>query len=464
MRPIVLLALVLAAPAARSQGCAPGSGCPTLTLAETLARVAAAHPEARSADLERDAAAARLLGARGGFDPLLATGLTGKTDDLDAKLGVWQTQLSLPFDAPFSPSVDLNHRLGIGGSVNPADATSGIGETRLGVSFSPLAGRRTDRRRTTLAQARLAPDAADAAAVQRRNALLLDAARAYWAWAGAWAAVAVRDDLLGAAQQRAGFVARRVRAGEVPPVDSVEARLAVAAREGDRVGALRAAESAGVSLATYLWEADGTPAAPDAAPAPLPPLPAVPDEALRAAAATALARRPELARARLAVETARLEATYAREQLRPDLRVGVQAVSYGSAPAAFDDVYVGVSVRQPLALRPARAGLAQARVDVQRRDLERSVAVRTVEADVERAVVMLRRAGERVALAAEQARLAETLRRAELRRFELGDGTLFLVNQRETALAEAQLRDLDARAEYLQAVAAFAWATGTLGD
>ena len=56
----------------------------------------------------------------------------------------------------------------------------------------------------------------------------------------------VRDDLLAVARERAAFVARRVRAGEVPPVDSVEARLAVISREGDRVSALRAAESAGV--------------------------------------------------------------------------------------------------------------------------------------------------------------------------------------------------------------------------
>ena len=458
---------VLAAPA-RGQTCEQG-GCPTLTLEQTLALVAERHPEARAADLERDLGAARLLGARGGFDPLLTTGVMAKTDALDTKLGLWQTALSLPIDAPFSPSIDVNHRLGVGPSVNPADRAGDAGETRVGVSVSPLAGRGTDRRRTSLAQARLAPEAAGAAAVQRRNALLLAAARAYWTWAGAVAVVGVRDSLLDVARTRADFVARRVRAGETPPVDSLEAQLTVVQREGDRVAALRRAEEAGVVLATYFWEADGAPArlraAPAALPAPgRPPLAAVDPGALRSAVALALDRRPEITRARLASETARLEVRFAREQTRPDLRIGVQAVSYGDAPAAFGDVYVGVQLRQPLWARPARAAAETARVDAERRTLEQAVAVRAVEADVEGAVVALRRAAERDALAAEQARLARALRRAEVRRFELGEGTLFLVNQRETALAEAQLREVEARADLLQAEAAFAWATGTLGD
>ena len=155
---------------------------------------------------------------------------------------------------------------------------------------------------------------------------------------------------------------------------------------------------------------------------------------------------------------------FAREQTRPDLRIGVQAVSYGDAPAAFGDVYVGVQLRQPLWARPARAAAETARVDAERRSLEQAVAVRTVEADVVSAAVALRRAAERDGLAAEQARLARALRRAEVRRFELGEGTLFLVNQRETALAEAQLREAEARADLLQAEATFEWATGTLGD
>ena len=455
------------------QGCAPGRGCPTLTLAQTLALVAERHPEARAADLERDLGAARLLGARGGFDPLVSSSLAAKTDDLDTKLGLWQTSLSVPIDAPFSPSVDVNHRLGVGPSVNPADRAGDAGETRLGLSFSPLAGRGLDRRRASLAQARLAPETAGAVVAQRRNALLLSAARAYWTWAGAWAAVGVRDSLLDVARTRADFVERRVRAGETAPVDGVEAQLAVVAREGDRVLALRRAEEAGVTLGTFLWEADGAPAPLRAAPAPLPEpgrLPPAVDPAadpaggaLRAAVADALGRRPELVRARLTAETARLEARYARDQTLPDLRVGVQAVSYGDAPASFDDVYVGVQLRQPLWARPARAAIETARVDVARRDIEQAVTARAVEADVAGAAVALRRAAERAAAAAEQTRLARALRRAEVRRFELGEGTLFLVNQRETALAEAQLREVEARADQLQAEATFAWATGVLG-
>lgn len=460
---VALVAMTGLPALAQTLPCAPSAGCPTLTLDETLRRVARAHPTVRSAALERDLADAEILGARGGFDPLLSTGLTYKTDDFNEKLGVLESKLSLPFDAPFSPSLDLNHRLGGGKSVNPADRTEGIGETRLGVSFSPLGGRRTDSRRTALERSRLAAPAAEATVTLRTNKLLLDAAKAYWAWASAWEAVAVRDELLRVARARAAFVARRVRVGAEAPIDSVEARLAVTSREGDLVSALRAAESAGVQLATYFWDEEGDPAPLRAVPAPLPTLPPLPESLNDTLIGQALASRPEVEAARLQREQAEIDARLARQQLLPDLRVGVQAVSFGDAPARFDDVYVGFSVRQPLAFRPGRAAVARARVGVGRRAFDQDLAARSVTADVEDALVTLRRADDRVRLAAEQVELAQTLLQAETRRFELGEGTLFLVNQRESSLAQARLREIQARTDYLQAIAVYEWATGRIG-
>lgn len=58
-------------------------------------------------------------------------------------------------------------------------------------------------------------------------------------------------------------------------------------------------------------------------------------------------------------------------------------------------------------------------------------------------------------IAQREAQLARDLERGERARFSPGDSALFLVNQRERAAAEAQIKLLDLRAADEQALAAF---------
>jgi outer membrane protein len=55
--------------------------------------------------------------------------------------------------------------------------------------------------------------------------------------------------------------------------------------------------------------------------------------------------------------------------------------------------------------------------------------------------------------------LARQLEEGERARFDLGDSTLFLVNQRERATAEARVKLIEIQAEYEQSVAAYRAAT-----
>ena len=75
------------------------------------------------------------------------------------------------------------------------------------------------------------------------------------------------------------------------------------------------------------------------------------------------------------------------------------------------------------------------------------------------AAAALRGAYERVALVRQEVEIADQLQQAELERFELGDGTLFVVNLRELAAASARLREVKALADYQKARAEYLAAT-----
>ena len=471
--PAVLLFLVAgalcsAAPAhaqpSSSVRCGPSADCPVLTLDAFLDQVLQANPEARALRLEDDRAAAQLLDARGAFDPHLVSGYEYKTQADADKLNVLRSGVTMPFDVPMSPNLMLDYRRGLGSSIDPSVATSSVGEARFGVSVSPLSGFSTDKQRAALRKARLEPRRADAVQARKRNRLLLNATRAFWTWVEARRTLQINRDLLELATRRRDFVVRRARAGEAAAIDSVEAQLAVANREGKVASAVRKAEQAGVKLAVFLWNEDGTPRPLAHAPPALPAQMAAAVDTAQAAVDTALRRRPELQEVAVKQRKTRIEQRLARQQLRPDVKLEAQVVSYDQSPLNVSDVKVGFKIDQPLFFRGSRSEAERAQIETQELRFKQTLTERKVEADVEAARVALRQARRRMEAAERRVQLAEQLQQAEQRRFELGESTLFLVNQREQAFAEAREERVAARIEMLKARATFRWATGTIAD
>jgi outer membrane protein TolC len=363
-----------------------------------------------------------------------------------------------------SPTLKVDYRRGLGSSIDPSVATSRIGETRVGLSVSPLAGLFTDKRRAALDKARLAPRRARARQAKERNALLRDATHAFWAWVGARRKLDIARDLLALARRRQALVTRRARAGEAPAIDSVEAARITAGRRGALADAVRAAEQKRIALATFLGGRGGPPDSVRYAPPPVPSDSAT--EAIRPEAAvdTALARRPALRALDVKREQARIERALARSRLRPDLKLEAQAVSYDDSPLNVTDVKVGLEIEQPLFFRGSRSDAEKARIRTRELDAARDRTEQAVRADVEAAAVATRQARRRVRSARRSVALARRLREAEQRRFDRGEGTLFRLNQREQSLAAARRELVTARIDVRRARATYRWATGTIAD
>ncbi|HHP7237377.1 TolC family protein [Longibacter sp.] len=440
-----------------------------LSLDDFLRMVLQESPEVRSIRLEDDRAAARVLEARGLFDPTFASGYEYKTQDENDKLNVLRSGLSVPFNLPFSPNLTMDYRRGLGSSIDPSVATSAFGETRVGLEVAPLVGWTTGKRGVKLEKVRLEPRRADARQSVRRNQLLLDATRAYLTWVEAQQVLTVNRELVDVAVERQTFISRRARIGEEAAIDSVEAELIVVSREGAVAAATQKAEQAAAKLAVFLWNPDGSPMGFDFAAPDMPVEGAspvlrrdVPAEA--EAMDRALRRRPELQEIDVKLQQTRIDERLARVGLRPDLKLEAQAVSYDDTPMDVADVKVGIKIDQSLFFRGDRSAVDEAEIEVRQTDLERLLTERKIEADVRSAVVGLREAQRRAEAAERRVQLARRLQRAEERRFDLGESTLFLLNQREQAFAEARVERIKARVAVRHARADLQWATGAIAD
>ncbi|MFN7621620.1 MAG: TolC family protein, partial [Acidobacteriota bacterium] len=113
----------------------------------------------------------------------------------------------------------------------------------------------------------------------------------------------------------------------------------------------------------------------------------------------------------------------------------------------------------PLRQRTADGRIAQARLKLEKLALDVANERQRITTEVLDAISAINTATTRYLAALAEVNLARQLEEGERARFDLGDSTLFLVNQRERATAEARVKLIEIQAEYEQSVAAYRAAT-----
>jgi outer membrane protein TolC len=116
----------------------------------------------------------------------------------------------------------------------------------------------------------------------------------------------------------------------------------------------------------------------------------------------------------------------------------------------------------PLRTRTAQGKMQQAQLKLDKLVQDIRQTRQDIRLQIEDVLSALEAVWLRYEAAEEEWQLAQQLEQGERTRFDLGDSTLFLVNQRERATAEAAVRLIDLRAEYQLGRASFLAVTGQL--
>src|SRR5579884_3553420 len=412
-----LAALALAAPGAAGQ--APLR----LSFAEAVRRAAAAAPRVELAGLRTAEADARVREARAALLPAVSLG------------GLWLNRTfnsqSLGISFPGFPVLV--------GPFNNYDARASAAQTLF--DWSSVARVRAARTEASGSRAEEGVSAEVAA-----QAAALVAARE------ADSALAAELVELAEAQRAAGVSAAidvtRARAQLV----TAEGLLLVARSEADRAR-IEVARALGLEVETPLELADTlSPALGAAAVA------AARDSAL----ATGLAQRPELGAERARAAAARQAGSAIRAERLPRLvALGDYGLNGRTVPAAIATRQIALQVSVPLLdgfrreARLAEQDAAVREAEVRERDLQQQIA-----ADVDTALLELRAAQARQAIAAEQLRLAEEELAEARERFRAGVAGNIEVITAQANLIRARDTDIDARFAAALARVALARAAG----
>jgi outer membrane protein TolC len=439
-----------------------------LTLEEVLQRVEQFHPKMLGAQTERDVATGKRLEKQGAFDPVVNIGTDylryNSASRRGSLLNTRTNDVSVEFLTRSGIKVFAGSSFNFGTVKSPLSSTGETGTHFVGLKVPLWRNFRINEKSAAERQAFLGEPLAEEQIKLTRLDLQLKAALSYWEWVAAKQKLDVARNLLELSKIRAEAVQTRVKAGDLPPIDAVEANQEVQRRQGGLTKAERDLQKAAFKLSLYLWEPNGLPS-------PLPAADNVPVNFARPTVFTnqqaveaqrlALERRPELRVLALNQDISQIDLELGRNQRRPALELGLSPgrdTGFGGVGNIFK---AELSLSLPLRQRTADGRIQTAQAKLQKLDLDILNQRQTITVEVNDAVNAINTTYERFLAAESEVQLARQLEVGERTRFNLGDSTLFLVNQRERATAEAENKLIEIRAEYEQAVAAFRAASGS---
>lgn len=434
--------------------------------------VAAHHPVARQGALLQEQARARLLEARGGFDPKLAAGWSVKDFDDKSYWDLRGAELKVPTWLGLELKADYG--FAEGDFLNPERSVPADGLVGVGASANLLRGLVTDRRRTDLRQARAFGQQAEAERDALLVDLMLDAAEAYWSWSAARARVELALLVQALTREQLRITVAQFGAGNRAAIDTLEARIRLDKRSAELIEAALDLENARWMASAFLWTEDGRPVALAEDVLPVRPdrdLPAAPglDGVLARADALPLSH-PVLRAGSAKWAILDAERRFKVQNALPALRGSYQWLS-PAAPFGENlqdrltaDYKWGVELELPLFFRKEIGAARAARWKLEQLNWE--LARKTVDLQVK-----LRQSwnaweanGRLVAAYDRIAEDSRVLYEAERTRFAIGESTLFLVNSRENGFLDARLKRLDTRAKQHVLAAKWRWSAGLMPD
>lgn len=501
----VALSVVVIATSASAQVDPPQAGRPAaaaetlpLTLEDAVRRAVENNPDLAIVRLGTEVEAARVGESRGAFSPVFST-ILGRSSNVTPPSNFLLGDRGVDVNDWFS-STGIRQRLPWGAGTwsvswdtsrtttnNPISSFDPALQSGLQLSFSQplLKDRKIDAARQQYIVAKRNQESSELRFRESAVQTVAAVKQAYWTLKASIANVTVQQRSLELAQELARHNRIRVDAGQIPPLDLVQAEAEVAQRRENLIRANTTAEDAEDRLRRLivnpadasLWRTRIDPIEEPAGRGPLPDV--------DAAVATALTGRYDLARASHELENATTNVEFLSNQKLPDVRLetsyrgsglgGTQFLRTGGFPGvvtgtrdrsfgnalgqAFGSDYptwsVGVTVSYPLGRSYEEASLARA--EIERRQAGQRIASLQLQAaeTIRQAARQMRSTAERVDAARAGATLAEQRFEAEQRRYDVGLSTTFLVTQAQRDLLQAQVNLLQTTLDYQSALVNF---------
>lgn len=419
-----------------------------INLSEYLGYVKTFHPIVKQANLVINESEAKLLKARGAFDPKLEVDYDRKK----FKNTEYFDKLNAAFKIPTWYGIELkgNFEENDGLFLDPEADVPEDGLYSAGVSVSVARGLLINKRMAMLKQAKMFVKQAQVDRQLLVNDILYQATLTYFNWLRTYNEKRVYEDFLLNAKIRFEGIKRSYREGEMPAIDTVEARIALNDRklnlEKSRIKFIKSS----LELSNYLWLNENTPIEIKDN--------VIPDVDTFLSVDVTLntseldienldiANHPKLQSLDFKLQSLNIDRRLMLNNLLPkiDLQYNFLSETPEIARSFSTSAYKsGLNISFPLFLRKERGDLRLAKLKMQDTKFE----IQSTEVTLKNKIDAINQELQSFVSQNEFTRIIVddygTMLKAEERKFFLGESSLFLVNSRESKLIDAKLKAIE---------------------
>ncbi|MEQ8324349.1 MAG: TolC family protein [Vicingaceae bacterium] len=421
----------------------------TLTFNDFMNAVSEHHPMAYSARLKTEIGQANLQGARGAFDPKLYADISQKYFTGDQYYSLPMGGVKIPTWFGLEVEAGMSQNRGV--YLNPENFQNSSGLYFAGVSLPVGQGLFIDQRRADLRKAQTMTKMAEVKQVLLLNELLFEAGKSYWQWFEAYNTVAVFQEALALASTRFEAVRQGAYLGDRPSIDTLEAGIQVQNRMLMLQQAQLELANSSLKLSVYLWLDGMVPLelSEDATPDPLTEIPLdfeLTDEYPKLD--LLINTHPELVFQRLNLDRLEIDRRWKSEQLKPVLNLKYNAladpaVSYPVIDQNWRDYQWGLEFNMPIFLRKERSSLRIADLYIRENEFELMNKQAGINAAVNMAFNEWNTTRDQFRLYRQNVNDSRGLLNGERQLFDGGESSLFMVNSRELAYINAQVKMIE---------------------
>jgi outer membrane protein TolC len=423
-----------------------------LSFEEFLGYVKTTHPLTKQANLKISEAQAKLMKARGGFDPKLEADYIEKEYSNKNYYSLFNGSFKIPTWYGIEIKAAFDNSEGI--YLNPENTLPNSGLTSLGISIPIGQGLWVNERMAELRKAKIYQRVNEAERKIMLTEVIYEASQSYLNWKRSYDEVELYKEYLKNATNRYNGVIKLIEEGDKPAIDSVEAGITFKTRKLNLENATLKLIKAKLSVSNYLWTEDGIPIEIEEFINPETDL----DQNLLYVLKVddfqelSIQNHPKIEALNSKLEILNVETKLAGNSLLPKLDVNY---NYLSEPSAFDnyqfnDYKFGVNFSFPLFLRKERANLKLAKIKVSESQFSLNFEKQLLINKIESQKNELNSYKKQIKILSDLIGNYNLMLNAEERLFQMGESSLFLINSRENTLVTAQLSNIQLTNSYLQ--------------
>ncbi|MEZ4800036.1 MAG: TolC family protein [Flavobacteriales bacterium] len=428
-----------------------------LRLEEFIQKVKLHHPIAKQAELTQQSGESTELKAKGGFDPKLEAGTNQKFYRETNYYSYNNASVKIPTRSPIT--IKGGYELNDGKYLSASSTVPDEGLYNAGLSVSLLQGLLTDERRTALAQARAFRDYTEAERKRMINELMYEAFGAYWNWWNAYEKTRIAQDMTNLAIDRFEAIKERAVAGDRPYIDTVDAFMQVQFRQQQFIDNAIAEIKSRFYLSSFLWAEDENgglegliindntePTQPSGDWSSL-----WPAEMKESMVDYIQREHPEITAYDAKLDQLDADLRWKKEKLKPKLDVEYNFINQTTSTTdpywSTRNYKWGLTFSFPIFIREARGDLQLGKIKIDETEYSRELKSVELANKASTSFASYQNLQLQLTIAEQNVSNYITLLNAERTRFFNGESSVFIVNQREMALADARMKVIDIKAK-----------------